>query len=306
MTRRPLLTAYVLLVVAVAAFGAHNVVARAAAGDVPPLALTFWRWLVALAVILPVAWPHVRVQWPLIVANRGKIVLAGLLQVVGFNVLFYFGLHDTTAINASLLHSVLPLVIVLVMWVARLERLTPRQGAGLAVSIAGVITVVCRGDLSVLLTLRFNPGDLLVLAAILFFALYSTVLRRIPKEMHYLTVMCGMVVVGLPVLAPLYAWEYSVTGPFALSAGNLMIIAYVAIGQAVIALYCWMQGVRVVGANRSAITFNLGPVFTVLFAMTFLGERLEPYHGAGFVLIFAGVCLALLGPDRVAANAPAA
>ena len=44
MTRRPLLTAYALLIVAVAAFGAHTVVGRVAASDIPPLALTFWRF----------------------------------------------------------------------------------------------------------------------------------------------------------------------------------------------------------------------------------------------------------------------
>ena len=84
-----------------------------------------------------------------------------------------------------------------------------------------------------------------------------------------------------------------------------MIIAYVVLGQAVIAFFCWMQGVRIIGANRAAIMFNLVPVFTALFALIFLGEALEPYHGAGFVLIFAGMCLALLGPGRAAAQAPA-
>ena len=83
-------------------------------------------------------------------------------------------------------------------------------------------------------------------------------------------------------------------------------VAYVVLGQAVIASFCWMQGVRIVGANRAAITYNLVPVFTALFALIFLGETLEPYHGVGFMLIFAGMCLALFGPDRaVAIEAPA-
>jgi drug/metabolite transporter (DMT)-like permease len=306
MTRRPAPTAYVLLTVAVAAFGAHTVVGRVAAPDIPPLALTFWRWLLAFVVLLPIAWPHLRANWPLIVAHRGKIAAASLFFVIGFNVLFYLGLHDTTAINAALLNSVAPVVIVLVMWIGRMERLTLRQGVGLAVCIAGVVVVVLRGDLGVLLTLSVNRGDLIFLLAMLSFALYSTVLRRLPGGVHPVIVMCAMIVVGLPVLAPLYAWEYAATGPFALSGGNLMIIAYVVLGQAVIAFFCWMQGVRTVGANRAAIMFNLVPVFTALFAFLFLGESLQPYHGAGFVLIFVGMCLALLGRDRAAkVEAPA-
>ena len=306
MTRRQVLTAYALLTVAVAAFGAHTVVGRVAAGGIPPLALTFWRWLLALAVLLPLAWPHLRTNWPVLVAHRGKIAAASLFFVIGFNVLFYLGLHDTTAINAALLNSVAPVVIVLVMWVGRLERLTLRQGVGLAICLAGVVVVVCRGELGVLLTLGVNRGDLIFLLAILSFALYSTVLRRLPGGLHPTIVMCAMIVVGLPVLAPLYAWEYAATGPFALSGGNLMILAYVVLGQAVIAFFCWMQGVRIIGANRSAIMFNLVPVFTALFALMFLGESLQPYHGAGFVLIFAGMCLALLGPSRAATvEAPA-
>jgi len=298
MTRRPVLTAYALLTVAVAAFGAHTVVGRLAAADIPPLALTFWRWLLALVVLLPLAWPYLRANRSLIVRHRGKVAAASLFFVVGFNVLFYLGLHDTTAINASLLNSVAPVVIVLVMWIRGLERLTLRQGVGLAICVAGVVTVVLRGELGVLLTMSVNRGDLVFLLAILSFALYSTVLRRIPGDLHPVALMCAMIVVGLPVLAPLYAWEFAATGPFALSGGNLMIIAYVVLGQAVIAFFCWMQGVRTIGANRAAVMYNLVPVFTVLFAFLFLGESLRPYHGVGFVLIFAGMCLALLVPDR--------
>jgi drug/metabolite transporter (DMT)-like permease len=211
------------------------------------------------------------------------------------------------SINGGLLNAVVPVIVVLVTWLARDEHLSGRQALGLALSLFGVVVIVCRGHVSALWTLRFHLGDLILLAAMICFALYSLVVRRLPAGLHNLAVMVPAIAIALPALAGLYAWEFSATGPFPLSTGNLVILAYVIFGPAIVGYFCWMYGVRAVGANRAAFTYNLIPVFTVITAALFAGERLEPYHWAGFALNFAGMYLALIPGRRGAAiDAPTA
>jgi len=296
MDRPRILFAYGLLALNMAVWAGHAVVARAAAGDIPPLSLNFWRWLLAFLILAPFALPRLRRNWALARAHWRWLAIGSLFSVILFTALFYLGLNYTTSLNATLISMALPVFIVLTTWAARLEYVTLRQGIGLALSLAGVAVIVSRGDPAVLLGLRPNPGDLIIVGAMLCWGLYSVVLRRIPEGFDYLTLMAAMMLIGLPVLAALYAWEYVRLGPFDLSPGNLTILAYVATGPALVSFFCWMWAVRIVGANKAGFTNCLVPIFTAVLAWLFLDERLEPYHALGFAVILAGMYLAILAP----------
>ena len=303
--RREWIAAYALLVLNMSIWGAHAVVARAATGNVPPMALNFWRWTLATAILLPFAWPYLRRQWSEVRAHWPMIAAAGLCSVVGFTAFYYIALNHTTTINAAIVTMSMPVMVVMMTWMAGLEFIGVRQGIGLAVSILGVAVVIAQGELGILLTLRANAGDFWMLGSMLCWGIYSVLLRRLPADLHYFTMVLAMVAVGMPVLTGLYAWEYQSTGPFALTAGNLAIVAFVVIGPAIVAYFCWMKAIRVVGANRAAMMTNLVPVIAAILAMVFLGEEPQLYHAAGFVLIFIGMYLALRGRERaVSRRAP--
>ncbi|MCP4327495.1 MAG: DMT family transporter [Alphaproteobacteria bacterium] len=302
-SRRAVVVAYGLLTLTMATYGLHAVVGRAAAGDIPPIALAFWRWFLVLILLLPFAWRPVRKQWPLIVENIGRLTVAGLFMV-GFVTFYYIGLNDTTAINAALINSGVPVIIVAATFLARMEHLSRRQGTGLVLSLLGVAVVICRGDLGVLASFRFHGGDVIVLGALGLFAFYSVMLRTLPKELDYLTLMGSTIAVGTAMLVPAYLWELSRTGPFALTVGNLMIVAFVVLAPGLLGYFCWMKGVRVVGVNRSGFTYNLVPVFSTVAAVIFLGESIEPYHAAGFAFVFIGLYLALIGRREPGVAAP--
>ena len=194
-------------------FWAGNfVVGRAARTDVPPMMLAFARHLVALVVLLPFGWTAMRRDVARYWACRWLILRAALAGMVVFNLLVYSGLHATTASNAQLMNSTIPVLIVLLSAVLDRQRLSATQGAGLCLSCAGVLTIVLHGDLARLGALNFSHGDLMVFGAMASFALFTVWLRAFPADMDRLGLLGAQLTVAVVLLFPLVAWEYAAEG----------------------------------------------------------------------------------------------
>src|SRR5512139_234223 len=203
------LPAPLLLAIAALLWSGNFVIGRAVAGRVPPVALAFWRWAVALAVLLPLAWRPLRAAAPVLLRSWRILVPLGVLGVGNFNLLVYVGLNETSATNALLLNSACPAFILAISVAAGLGRASPRQLAGIAVSLAGVVTIVTRGAPAAVLSVSFARGDLWVLAAVLSWAVYTILLARRPAGVPPLALLAALVAVGLLWIAPFYAWEHA-------------------------------------------------------------------------------------------------
>jgi len=175
-----------LLLSLTALFWAGNIVlARYVAGHIPPLTLSCVRWIGAFFMLLPFAWPHLRRDWP---ALRARLPLIVALSATGFafnNALSYWALQYTQALNALMIQSSGPLFVAL--WSLALfgVRLTSAQFAGIAISLAGVLTIILRGDLGALVSVQFNRGDVMFAGAVMSFGLYSALMSRRPKHISY-------------------------------------------------------------------------------------------------------------------------
>lgn len=267
-------------------------------GSIPPLALAFWRWAIALTVLLPLAVPAVRAERAVILRSWRILILLGVLGVGSFSMLAYLGLGRTTATNGVLLNSVAPVVIVVLSWLLLGQRLAARQAAGLLVSLAGVAAVVSRGDAAILRHLHLNTGDLWVLGAVLCWASYSVCLRWRPRGLSAVGFLGVTTVVGLLWVTPFYAWELWAGPPMRLTAVSLATLGYVGVFPSVLAYVFWNRGVAEVGASRAGLFLHLMPVFGTLLAVVFLGESLQPFHLAGMALIFSGIYLTTAGSGR--------
>src|ERR1039457_3871608 len=187
---------YLFLVLTTLFWGGNFVVGRAMHGSIPPIALAFWRWAGALLIVLPFAIPHLRSQWPLVRSSWKKLSLYGFLGVGCFNTFIYIALQTTTATNALLINSTLPVLIIVLSWLFSGTRLTRRQALGVVVSLIVVITIICRADLRLLLSLRINTGDLWVLLAVICWASYTCLLKHRPAGLHPLSFLCSIIVTG--------------------------------------------------------------------------------------------------------------
>jgi drug/metabolite transporter (DMT)-like permease len=287
---------YALLSLASLFWAGNWVVGRALRDAVPPVTLAFWRWTLAMLVIAPFTLPGV---WRKrnVLRRRWKILLAlSLSGVVIFQALIYLGLSMTTAINALLLNSSFPVFMILCTWAAGQERVSPRQIVGMLVSLLGVWVILRRGVAADFFSFEFHAGDLVIIAALPFWAIYSVLLKKRPPELNGLELLFTIAAVGVVLLLPVYLAEMWQVGPPVLTAGSIVGVLYTAWVVSLGAFICWNRAVPMVGANVAGFSMHLMPAFGTVLAMLFLGEEAHRFHAVGIAAILAGVFLATWRP----------
>ncbi|HET7887756.1 MAG TPA: DMT family transporter [Bradyrhizobium sp.] len=287
---------YALLSIAAACWAGNAIVGRLAAGHIPPVTLAFLRWGIGFLVILPVAWRHLKRDWPAIRARLGLMIFLSVVGIAGFNTLQYWALEHTQALNTLLLQSAGPLFVACWSLVLFGIRLTLAQAIGIAVSLTGVLVILLHGDLAAIAAIDFNRGDLIFLFALLIFGLYSVMSLKRPA-IHDLsftafTFACGAVVLVPPLIFELY-WRPVMQ----LNVSNLLSVFYVAVFPSTIAYLCYNRSVHLIGANRAAPFFHAVPVFGAAMAIIFLGERPQIFHFIGFALVLTGIFAASRKPS---------
>lgn len=282
----------VLLLVPPLLWAGNALVGRAVVGRIDPVELSFWRWLLALVVLLPFTARNLLACRRVLLAHWPVVVVMGLCSVAAYNTLLYMAMHTTTAINATLMGASMPLMILVLARLWLKTPIRPAQALGIAVSACGMLAVVTRGDPARLLGLTLTPGDGLMVVATLAWAVYSVMLRRFPLAVPASTLLAALIMVGLAALAPLYLLLG--TGAAVLSGGPevLTAILYTGLLASLTAFYFWNRGVAAVGAATAGQYSYLIPLFTALMAIPLLGEELHWYHALGGGLIFLGIFLA--------------
>lgn len=279
---------YLILSVAPLCWAGNIVLARGMADTIPPVAFAFWRWTLALALILPFTLRQVALDWTEITRRWKRLFLLAALGISGFNTLLYTAVHTTTAINGALIQTSMPAVIVLLSRLMYGENVTGRQLKGVFLCLLGAGLIVLRGDRRSLLTLSFVQGDLLMVIAVLLYGLYSTLLRQRPV-IHALSFLTATFALGAAGLLPVYLAELAVIGPFALDRGAVFSLLYVALFPSIVAYFCWNKGVDLVGPNRAGLFINLIPAFASLLSVWLLDESIRWFHIGGMGLIAGGM-----------------
>lgn len=290
LSRPPKIVPYVLLTLAPLCWAGNIVLARGVIDLIPPISFAFWRWTLAFAIVLPFAWGHIRRHRADVRRSWKTLLLLSLLGISGFNTLLYTAVHSTTAINGALIQTAMPAVIILISLLFYRQKSSVVQLGGVLLTVSGAGLIVLRGSPANLLRLYFAPGDLLVIAAVVLYALYSVLLRERPA-MHPLVFLAVTFGLGALGIAPLFLWELFAVGAPTLDWQVVASILYVAIFPSILAYFCWNRGVELIGANRAGLFINLVPLFASALAVILLGESIEWFHFAGMALIFGGVLI---------------
>lgn len=293
MTQRLTPATAALLVVPPLLWAGNAVVGRLMNGVVPPMTLNFLRWVGAFVLLLPLAawvlrggsglWSHWR-----------RYALLGLLGVGCYNALQYLALKTSTPLNVTLVAASTPVFMLGIGRIFFGQRVSPRQWAGAALSIAGVLLVLSRGDWALLAQLRLVPGDLYVLLATAAWAFYSWLLTR-PGDapairQDWAAFLMAQVVFGLGWSGLFAGAEWTLTdAQIRWSWPVAAALLYVAVGPAVLAYRCWGLGVQRVGPSVAGFFSNLTPLFAAVFSSALLGEVPHLYHALAFALIVGGI-----------------
>lgn len=285
---------YLFLTLTVLFWSGNFILGRGIRDVIPPVSLNFWRWVGALIILLPFCAGRIKSQKTLLLHHWKLLVLLSIPAITIFNTFIYLALQTSTATNTVLVNAMIPVFICLTAWIVFGERMRLRQILGVGVSLAGLLFIVSRGQVSTFSELGFAHGDLWTLAAGLSWAIYSVLLRKRPPQMDSLAFLTVIVAMGVLFLLPFYLWELGVSGGFTLTGASLGSIAYVCVFPSVLAFIFWNSAVASLGANRSGIFFHLMPVFSFVLAFIFLGEQPHLFHLTGMALIFTGIAMTTL------------
>ncbi|MDO7788180.1 DMT family transporter [Desulforamulus aquiferis] len=283
---------YLLLVLATLFWGGNFVVARNLLQIVPPFHLSIMRLGVAFLLFLPFAWSEWKEHKSLILKHWRIIVLFSVTGIAAFNALLYVALQSTTSINASLVNSTAPMLIVILSAIFLKDRLFKLQYLGIVMSFTGVIWVISRGSIYWFANLHFNKGDLLVILAVIFWAIYSILMKKwgeqLPQKATFLTTLF----LGFIILLPFFFWE-STQSSFSyqeLSLGMWLAVFYIGFFPSVVSFLCWNYGVISVGPSKASNFLHLIVIFSGLFAL-FIGETYSLVQFSGAVIIISGVLI---------------
>ncbi|MDB5792670.1 MAG: hypothetical protein JWQ80_2694 [Massilia sp.] len=291
-----LTTSTALLLTAAPALWAGNaIVGRLVRDAVPPMTLNLLRWSIALLILLPLGRAALRPE-NRVLANWRRYSMLGLLGIGLYNSLQYLALQTSTPINVTLVASGMPVWMLLVGRLFFDVPVKGRQLAGAVLSIAGVLVVLCRGDLAQLAALRLVAGDLYMILATIAWAFYSWMLMQQGDapglRADWAAFLLAQVAFGVLWSAALSGAEGLVIGiDIAWSWPVATALLYVAIGPAILAMRAWGAGVQRAGPTVGAFFVNLTPLFTALLSSAFLGEAPHLYHALAFLLIVGGIAV---------------
>lgn len=271
-------------------FWAGNfVLARGLRDAIPPIALNFWRWAIAAAVLAPFALRTTLAARHLLRRHLGYLVLTGMLGVTVFNTLVYQAGHTTQAVNLALIAVCSPIVIVIFAWLFSGEYVTIRTILSLTVASCGVLLLITDGDPRTLVNLDFAAGDLIMILATVVFGAYTVLVGRKPKELPTIVFVFSTFVIGLLTLLPAYLVELSFTGPFPIDQTNIAAFIYIGLFPSLVAFYSWNRAVTTIGTTRPAVIYYLVPVFTALAAWLLLDEQMGAAQILSMILVITGV-----------------
>jgi len=294
MATTPGLKTIIYLLIPPVLWAGNSVVGKFATEFIGPFSLSFYRWLIASGLVLTVAAKPLYESRKLMLQNWRPLIVLGVLGTGVFNTLLYLGLYNTSANNSGIILATLPIIIILLNYFMRLERASLIQMMGLVISLAGVVWVITQGELGRLLQFNLNPGDLIILAAVTSWALYSVLLKKLrPTGLSSLPFLAIQFLIGLVFIFPFYAYERAQLSPLVWGIETWLILTYVGLFPSLIAYFYWQQGIAMGGANIAGFIYPLISVFTAAIAYAFLGESLNRAQLVGTILVITGVILAL-------------
>ena len=284
--------AYFLLFLTTLFWSGNFVVGKLASFyEVPPFSLNFYRWLFAWLILLPFTFKEIIKKKDYILSNSGFFIILGITSITIFNSIVYYSLNFTQVISGVLMISTIPVMIIFISSLLKIEKTNIFQIFGVILSLTGVIFIVTKADIEILITLNFNKGDLTMIVAMFSWATYSALLKKKKYELTQISLLQIVITFGLIFLVPIYFIEMSMGYLIKLGKPFYLTLTYVVLFPGLASFFFWIKGISIIGVNRSGIFLHLMPIFGAIMAMIIFDEKFMFYHFLGAIFIFMGIIL---------------
>ena len=284
--------AYLFLFLSVLFWAGNFIVGKYASYyQIPPFSLNFYRWFFAWLILLPFTYKEIISKKNYILENYKFYILLGITSVTIFNSIVYYSLNFTQVISGVLMISTIPVMIMFISSILKIERTNIFQILGVICSFVGVILIITKANFDLLVNLDFNKGDLTMVVAMLSWATYSALLKKRKHELSQLSLLEVIITFGLIFLIPIYITEYSLGFEITLNKPFILVLIYVVLFPGLAAFICWIKGISLIGPNRSGVFLHLMPILSALMAMIIFKEKFMLYHLLGAFFILSGIIL---------------
>ena len=279
-----------LLFLATLGWGSNTIASRLAVGEVSPMLLIFFRWGFVVVILLSLYWRQMIDEWPIIRPRLKWLLIMGGCGLSLFNAFFYIAAHSTTAVNLGIIQSTMPGMILLGSFMFFGDRINRLQFSGLLLTLLGVGVIVTQGSLEQLMQLTFNHGDLLMIFACSFYAMYTVGLKSRPK-ISGMVMLAYFSVAAFLMTIPLMIFESFIYGTVMPGVKGFAIVFYIAMVPSFLSQSFFMRGVDLIGPGSAGLYANLVPIFSAIMAVLLLSEEFALFHLAAMLLVFGGIGL---------------
>jgi drug/metabolite transporter (DMT)-like permease len=267
-------------------------VARGAAGFVPPVSLAFWRWVLAVLILLPFIFPQIRKNWKEVIIELPKLLILGLTGFAFCGAFPYISGLTTSVVNMGIIYSASPIFIILFSVFIYKEKLSRLQIFGTVLCLLGIIVVVCKGQFEILMNLQFSKGDIWITGAMISWAVYSVFLMNWKSKFDLLTRFGLMAIAGVICLLPMYYIEEVFFYTTSFNKDFIFWTAIAAIFPGIIAFLMYSKLQKLVGASLTGLVVYLMPIYSALYGYFLFNEKLENFHWFGGIFVLTGIILA--------------
>ena len=294
MISKPMLIGFACAIAATILWSGNFIVARGLSEVIAPLSLAFWRWVVAILVLLPFAIKPLLAQKSWLKENVGYLCIVSLLGVTLFNSLIYYAGQTSSAINLSLIAITFPIFILVLSRMFLNELIGWNKLAGIVLVATGILLLISKGQLSVLTELTFSQGDIWMLLASLIFAIYSMLLKRKPAGISVSAFQLASFVLGLIFLLPFYLLELYFIPSKGVESSTVMSILYIGIFASLFAFILWNKAIAIIGAVNAGMVYYSLPIFSGILAIIILNEAVTSLHLYSTLFVLSGILLAVV------------
>ena len=284
--------AYMMLICATLFWAGNFMIGKfASLTNIPPMSLVFFRWMLVWFILLPFTLKEIIKYKGVILNNLPLLFFLALTSVGLFNSFTYLALVHTQVINASLFNTAIPGMIILLCFIFKIEKTNKFQIFGLILSVLGILSIITKLDLSILFSLDFNKGDLVMIGGVVTWGLYSSFLKKKNFDLPLLTLVQILCTFGLIFILPQFFYELTHGQIIKFDINLAYILIFLALFPSIGSYYCWAGAVSIIGANRAGIFLSLIPLFSTIMAILFFNEKFQFFHLIGAILIILGLFL---------------
>jgi drug/metabolite transporter (DMT)-like permease len=284
--------AYILLFLAALFWSGNFIVGKFASYyQIPPFSLNFYRWLFAWLILAPFTIQEILEKRNYILENYKYYTVLGITSVTIFNSIVYYSLNFTQVISGVLMISTIPVMIIFISSILKIEKTNIFQLLGVSFSFLGVILIITKANFQILMNLDFNKGDITMVVGMLSWATYSALLKMKKHELSQLTLLEVVISFGFLFLIPIYFIEYQMGFRIELDRNFIMVLFYVVLFPGLLSFIFWIKGISLIGANRSGVFLHMMPILSAIMAMIIFNEKFMFYHMLGAIFILTGILL---------------